>query len=90
MSRPFVYKEVTPNYTYGDRYLATTKNLYGLMYKNEWLVSIRQNEYGPNTKIRKYKKLIYSTKGQAQGAARKVEREYLITPEIVEINIDDL
>ena len=90
MSRPFVYKEVARNYQMRDRYLASTPCLYGLMYNREWLINIRPQEYGPTMKIRKYKKLIYSTKGQAQGAAKRIEREYFITPEIVEINIDDL
>ncbi len=90
MSRPFVYREVAKNYTHRERYLASTPCLYGLAYEKQWLVNIRPQEYGPNATIRKYKKLIYSTRGQAMAAVKKVEREYFITPEIVEINLDDL
>lgn len=90
MPRPFVYKEVAKSYNKEDRYLASTPCLFGLMHNNEWLISIRPQEYGPNTKIRKYKKLIYSTKGQAQGAVRKIYKEYFIKAQIVEININDL
>jgi len=89
MSRPEVYKRVSESYTQQDRYLASTPCLYGLVYEGEWLLQIKVIAYNGQS-LRKYFRHIYSTKGQARAQARKIKDEYMIEPDIVEINTDDL